>query len=66
MLHPQNPVPTVLLPNEKPTPVSVPINNNFTATPTPVQPPIRNDYPQMVPPVLQTHVNNQSGVFAGM
>lgn len=67
MLHPQNVVPPVVLPNEKTTVTSVPINSNFTVQSTPVQaPPVaRNDFPQMVPPVMQTHVNNQAAVFAG-
>lgn len=65
MLHPQNPVPAVLLPSEKNTAGAVPISSNFAAAPTPVQPPVRNDFPQMVPPVMQPHSSNQSGVFAG-
>lgn len=66
MLHPQNPVPAVLLPSEKSATGPVPINSNFTATPAPVQQPVRNDFPQMVPPVMQQHASNQgSGVFAG-
>lgn len=65
MLHPQNPVPSVLMPSDKTQTVSVPINSNFTAPPVPVQPPVRNDFPQMVPPVMQPLVGNQSAVFAG-
>lgn len=67
MLHPQNSVPATLMPNEKSaTTSSVPINSNFSATPTSVQVPVRNEFPpQMVPPVMQTHSNNQSGVFVG-
>lgn len=64
MLHPQNPVPAVLTPSEKPATGPVPINSAFVPTPTPVQPPVRTEFPQMVPPVLQ-HANSQPPVFAG-
>lgn len=64
MLHPQNTVPQVLLPSDKPAPGPVPINNNFASVPAPVQPPARTDFPpQMVPPVMMP--NNQAPVFAG-
>lgn len=64
LLHPQNSVPPVLTPSDKPAIGPVPINNNFNVPPTPVQPPVRNDFPpQMVPPVVMQ--NNQPPVFTG-
>ncbi|XP_018327819.1 cleavage stimulation factor subunit 2 tau variant [Agrilus planipennis] len=51
MLHPTNPIPEPLVPNNKPISGPVPINSNFApAPPQPVQPPIRHDFPQIPPP----------------
>lgn len=63
MLHPQNVVPSVLMPSDKPVAGPVPINSNFSTTPAPVQAPPRSEFPQMVPPVIQ-HATSQPPVFA--
>lgn len=63
MLHPQNQVPSTLLPNEKGLAAQIPINSNFTSNPTPVQAPIRSEF-QPVPAPNSLHQNNQP-VFTG-
>lgn len=63
MLHPQNPVPVTLMPNDKPLTGSAPINNFGSNVP----PVTRAEFP---PPVQPTpapliHTNNQPPVFSG-
>lgn len=56
LLHPQNQVPSTLMPNDKSSTPQVPINSNFTQVPTPVQPP-RQDFQPVPAPII--HQNNQ-------
>lgn len=64
MLHPQNPVPITLMPNDKPLSGSAPINNFGSSVPTPA----RSEFPPPVqptqPPLILT--NNQPPVFSGL